>query len=197
VHVAVDVGLLVRPAAAVALGIGHRDAERQVLVLHAVQVLQEARRLFARAAGVVDARGHLPDRVERVVGEVALGAAGFLAHDAHGLELVQQVAGAGVDVGEAVHAPAARVLHCRHERRQLAAVREVVGERDGIDAGLQRARIRHALDGLPVDEHARAIAPQRLAVIGARHQGRAGSRCVQGRLLGMERPFSRAGAAPP
>jgi len=54
-HVAVDVGLLVRPQAAVTLGIGHGHTQRQVLVLHPVQEFQEARRVLAGAAGVVDA----------------------------------------------------------------------------------------------------------------------------------------------
>ena len=102
-HIAVDVGLLVRAAAAVALGVGHGDAQRQVLVLHAVQVVEEAGRVLARAAGVVDARGDLADGVERVVREVALGAAGFLADQAHGFQLVEQVGRAGVDVLQAVH----------------------------------------------------------------------------------------------
>jgi hypothetical protein len=98
VQVAVDIGLLVRPAAAVALGIGHGDAQGQVLVLHAVQVLMEARGVLGAAARVVDARRHLADGVERVVRQVALGAAGFLADQPHGLQLVEQVARAGVDV---------------------------------------------------------------------------------------------------
>ena len=55
VDVAVDVGLLVRPLAAVALGVGHGDAERQVLVLEVVQVGGEALAVVACRV-VVDPR---------------------------------------------------------------------------------------------------------------------------------------------
>ena len=178
VHVGVGVGLLVRAPAAVALGVGHRHAQRQVLVLHAVQVGEEALGVLARALRVVDARRHLADGVERVVRQVALRAARLLAHEPHGLELVQQVARARVDVHHAVHALAAGVLHRRHERRGLRLERVVVGERDGVDARLQLRIVGHRLDAAAVDEHARRQPPQRLAVVIAGHQGGGGGRCV-------------------
>ena len=42
VHVDVGIGLLARALGAVALGVGHGDAERQVLVLDLMQVGEEA-----------------------------------------------------------------------------------------------------------------------------------------------------------
>ncbi len=179
-QVAVGVGLFVRPAAAVALGIGHGDAQGQVLVLHAVQVVQEARGVLLGAAGVVDAGRDLADRVERVVREVALGAAGLLADQAHRLQLVEQVAGAGVDVGQPVHPLAAGVLHRRHQRRKPLLQRVVVGQGNGIDAGRQRRLVGHAVDLAAVDEYIRAISPQRFAKLRARHQ-RGGGGGIHGR----------------
>ncbi len=116
VDVAVDVGLLVRPLAAVALGVGHGDADAEVLVLEVVQVGGEALAV-ARALVGVDPRGRLGQGAERVVGEVALRAAGLLAEDAHRLELVEQVGAALVDVQHPVDGLAARRL----DRRMIGA----------------------------------------------------------------------------
>ena len=73
-HIGVGHGLFVRPLRAVALGVGHGDAERQVGVLHLMQVGEEARAVAGALIGV-DAMRRLPDGVEGVVGEVALRAA--------------------------------------------------------------------------------------------------------------------------
>ncbi|MCY1226415.1 hypothetical protein D9M72_386440 [compost metagenome] len=194
VQVAVDVRLLVRPAAAVALGVGHGDAQGQVLVLDAVQVVVKARGVLGAAARVVDARRHLGDGVERVVRQVALGAAGFLADQPHGLELVEQVARTRVDVREPVHALAAGVLHGGHERRVLGLERVVVGEGDGVDAGLEGGLVGHAGDAAAVDEHGGRVAAQRFTVVGAGHEEGVGRRgihaCCLQRLVGVLGPLA-------
>jgi len=171
VDVGVDVGLLVRPLAAVALGVGHRDADREVAVLGVVEPRREALGI-ARAVVGVDARGRLHDRTERVVREVALAATGLLAEHADRLELVEQVAARAVDVDHAVHGLAARRLLGEHDRRKLFAQREVVADADGVDAGRELRRVGNALDALAVDEHARREAAQRLAILAGAHQHR-------------------------
>jgi hypothetical protein len=105
VQIGVRVGLLMGAPAPITLGVGHGHAQRQVFVLYAVQVVQEAGRVFGGAARVVDAGADLADGVQRVVREVALRAAGLLADQAHGFELVEQVAAAHVDVRQPVHEP--------------------------------------------------------------------------------------------
>jgi hypothetical protein len=107
VHVGVGIGLLMGTQRAVALGVGHRDAERQIPLLHVGEVGREACPMFVAAAGVVDPGADLMDRVQRVVRQVALRAAGLLAQDAHCFQLVQQIAGRFVDVQHAIDRPAA------------------------------------------------------------------------------------------
>ena len=169
VHVAVDVGLLVRPLAAVALRVGHADADAQVLVLEIVQVGHEPL-LVVRALVGVDARRRHDQGAEGVVHEIALGAAGLLAEDAHGLELVEEVGAAGVGVQHAVDGLAARRLHRQHDGRELAAQCHVVGDADRVDAGHQLRRVGDALDRLPVDPDPRLVAAQRLPVLPCVHQ---------------------------
>ena len=70
-----------------------------------------------------------PMRVQRVVREVALRAAGLLAQQAHRFELVQQVAGGLVDVQHAVHVRPL-VPSAQHQRRELGHVGVVVGDAD-------------------------------------------------------------------
>ena len=159
-QVAVHIGLLVWTLAAVALGIGHRDAQRQVLVLHAVQVIEKAGSVLRAAARVVDACRDLADGVQCIVHEIALGAAGFLADQAHGFQLVEQVTGAGVDVSEPVHALAAGLLHSRHDGRVLRLERVVVGECDGVDAGAEGAFVGHAVHLAAIDEYVRLVLAQ-------------------------------------
>ena len=159
-QVAVDVRLLVRAPAAVALGVGHGDAQRQVLVLHAVQVIEKAGGVLGGAARVVDTGGHLADGVECVVRQVTLGAAGFLANQPHRFKLVQQVTAAGVDVRQPVDALAAGVLHGGHEGRVLFFQRVVVGQRNRIDAGAEAALVGHAVHRPAVQENARLVASQ-------------------------------------
>ncbi len=184
VHMGVEVGLLVRPPGAVALGVGHRDAERQVLVLHMGQVGRETGAVLGAASGVVDARTHLQQRVQAVVRQVALCTAGFLAQQAHGLELVEQVAGRLVDVQHAVDGLAALGLLRRHQRRHGRLVREVVAEGQRVDARLQARCIGHRVDALAIHVHRRPVAAQRFAVVGAGHQSAGGGRRARGSVHG-------------
>ena len=181
-QIAVDVRLLVRPPAAVALGVGHRNAQRQVLVLHAVQVIEKAGGVLGGAARVVDTGGHLADGVERVMRQVALGAAGFLTDQPHRFELVQQVAAAGVDVRQAVDALAAGLLHGGHDRGVFFLQRVVVGQRNRIDAGAEAALVGHAVNLPAVKEDARPVAAQRFAEVVAGHQRGGGLRSIHGQV---------------
>jgi hypothetical protein len=104
------------------------------------------------AARVVDAGADLADGVQRVVRQVALRAAGFLAHQAHGFELVEQVAAAHVDVAQPVHHLAAGVLHGRHQPGVFRLERVVVGQGDGVEAGLEGALIGHAGHAPAIDK---------------------------------------------
>ncbi len=140
-----------------------------VAVLRVVQVGEEALAVGGALVGV-DQRGRLVERAERVVREIALRAAGLLAEHANGLELVQQVAAARVDVQHPVHGLAAARLHRAHQRRQLVAQRVVVADAERVDAGLQRRRIGDAVDPLAVDEHARLVAAQRFLVVRRAHE---------------------------
>jgi hypothetical protein len=130
--------------------------------------------VLRRSPGIVDAGADLSDRIQGVVRQVALGAAGLLAHQAHGLQLVEQVAAAHVDVAQAVDRPATGVLGGRHQPLVFGPQRVVVGQRDGIQARLQCALIGHGLDPPPVNEHRGTVAPQRFAVVCPGHQWSAG-----------------------
>ena len=176
VHVGVEVGLLVRLSAAVALGVGHRDAQAEVVVLDVREVGLESVAVLLAAAGVVDAGRHLRQGVQRVVRQVALGAAGFLAEQAHGFELVQEVAGRFVEVQHAVHAPAARCLHGGHQRSLGLIACEVVTDGKCVDARSQRRGIGYAVDALAVDVHHGPVAAQRFAVVVAAHEAAIGER---------------------
>jgi hypothetical protein len=165
VHIAVRVALLEGASGAVALGVGHGHAQRQVLVLHTVQVVQEACGVFRGAARVVDAGADLADGVQRVVREVALRAAGLLANQAHGFELVEQVAAAHVDVRQPVDEPATGVLHGSHQTGVFRLERVVVGEGDRVDAGLKCAFVGHAEHPPAIDKHGGVVAAQRFTVV--------------------------------
>ena len=158
-----------RPAAAVAFRVGHGDADRQVAVLHVVQVSREALAV-ARAFVGIDARRCLADGRQPVVRQITLRAARFLAEQAHRFELVEQVGTRGIDVQHAVDALAARGLHRAHDRRELVAQGEVVGHAERVDARLQRREIGDALDPITVDEDARLAATQGLAIVAGVHR---------------------------
>ena len=92
--------------------------------------------------------------------QIALGAAGFLADQAHGFKLVEQIAAAGVDVAQAIDQLAAGVLHRRHDGRIFGLQRVVIGQRDSVDARAKAALVRHAGDLLAVEENPGLVAAQ-------------------------------------
>ena len=135
VQVHVGVGLLVRRQAAVALGIGHGAVGDEVVVLQVLDVLLEALVVLGAARLV----GLVGDRVQRVDGvhaDAALEAgAGLLAQQALHLDLLGEVVGGLVDVGEAVDPLAGEVAGGQHEVLVLGLGRELVGHGDAVDAG--------------------------------------------------------------
>ncbi len=183
VHVGVGIRLLVRPQGPVALAVGHGDSERQVLVLDLVQVVQEPL-VQLRALVLVDPVGRLIDRVQRIVGQIALRAADLAAHQADRLQLVDQVLRRPADVQHPVDVLAGGVLLGKHERAVILLQRIVVGHADGVDAGPEPRLVGDALDPVAVTEDARRIAPERLAVFPGCHEH------------GLTSPSTRRTAAP-
>ena len=149
VQVRVEIFLLVGALAPVAAAVGHGDADRQIFVLHALQICVEP--ILVVAAQPVR---RLAERGERIAREVALGAARLLADEPDCFELVEQVLAAGGDVHHAVDGLPLR-RGGGHHRRQLGAQREVVGEADGIDARREAWLVGDGGDGVAVDEDAR------------------------------------------
>ena len=170
-HVHVDVGvcLLARVFRAVAFRVGHGDAECQVLVLHAVQIGEEAL-VIIRAERVIAAFRRLKNAVQRVMREITLRAAAFLADEPHRLELIEKIGRALVDMQHAVDDLAGRALPRHHQRLVLRLVREIVGDADAGNAGRQQRLVGDAVDASAIDEDARRVAAQRLAVIGGIHE---------------------------
>ncbi len=104
VHVHVGVGLLVRRQRAVALGVGHGAVGDEVVVLQVLHVLLEAL-VVVGAPGLVGLVGDRVEGVDGVHADAALEAgAGLLAQQALHLDLLGEVLGGLVDVGEAVDA---------------------------------------------------------------------------------------------
>jgi hypothetical protein len=62
---------------------------------------------------------------------------------------------------------AAGVLHGRHQAGVFRLERVVVGEGDGVEAGLEGALIGHAGHPPAIDKHGGAVAAQRFAVVRA------------------------------
>ncbi len=147
VHVDVRVVLLARMFGAVALGVGHGDAEREVLVLHAMQIAEEAL-VIVGAVRVVAAFRRLQDPVQRVMREIALRAARFLADEPHRLELVEKIGRALVDMQHAVDGLARRTLPRQHQRLVLGAMREIIGDADAGNARREQRLVGDALDTL-------------------------------------------------
>ncbi len=88
----VDVGicLLARPLRAVALGVRHGDSERKVRVLDALEIRQEPLMIIGAVRGIGRLR-RLEAGIERIVAEIALGAAAAAAQQPDRLELVEQI----------------------------------------------------------------------------------------------------------
>ena len=200
VDVGIAHGLFVRAARAVALAVGHGDAEGEVVRLHPVEIGEEA--LVQRAAALpVHAPGRLVDRVEAVLGEIALGAAGALAGEAYRFELVELVGGRAVDVEEAVDL-GARALFDRHHRMPVTRVaRQIVGDPERGHARREARLVGDRRHRVAVHIDTRRQAPQRLAVILGGHEHRSApvqptcaSRCLTASAIRSTRSaFSQIG----
>ena len=171
VHVDIAVRLRAGPFGAVPLGVRHGDAERQVFVLHLVHISEQAV-VIAHAAVGIDALRRLIGRVEAIVREVALRAPRLATHQAHRLELEQQVLRSLIDVQHPVDGLAGRPLPRRHQRRAFRLERKIVGYARGPDARRQLRRVRDTVDPAPIDEHPRPITAQAVAVVRSGHQHR-------------------------
>ena len=99
---------------------------------------------------VVAAFRRLKNAVQRVMREIALRAAAFLADEPHRLELVEQIGRALVDMQHAVDDLARRALPRRHQRLVLRLVREIVGDADAGNAGRQQRLVGDAVDASPL-----------------------------------------------
>ena len=92
VHINVRIVLLPGLFRPIALSIGHGDAKRQIAVLNIMHIGDQALMIFrflsgARGVGI-DLVGRLENAVQRIVREIAHGAAGLRTQQADSLELV-------------------------------------------------------------------------------------------------------------
>lgn len=149
-HELVGVGLLGRLLGAVALGVGHRAYDHEVLTLNVTEVLLEA--LVVRSAmGLVGLEGDGVDGVQSVQPDTALEAgAGRLAEQSQHLDLLHQVVGALKDVRVTVDAFARQVADRGHHVLVFEHVREFVGFSDGVDVRRDRRMVDDLLDELAV-----------------------------------------------
>ena len=151
VHVYVGVGLLVRRQRAVALGVGHGAVGDDVVVLEVLHVLLEAL-VVVRALGLVGLVGDRVQRVDGVHADAALEArAGLLAQQALHLDLLGEVLGGLVDVGEPVDLLAGEVARGQHEVLVLRLRGELVGHRYAVDAGPDE-RVAHVVVDLLAEQ---------------------------------------------
>ena len=101
-HVAVGDLLISRPFTAISLAVGHGHTEGQILVLNAVQIGQEALMLLSPSV-LCHLPGGLINRIERIVGQIALRTTTLAAYQSHCLQFGKQVLAVAVDVQHAVH----------------------------------------------------------------------------------------------
>jgi len=102
VQIDVAIDLRARPLGAVALGVGHRTADRQVRVLDAMEIGEQPV-VIGGAVVRVGAPGRLEQGVEHVGARYsAARSPDSAAHQPHRLELAQQVGRGLVDVQHAV-----------------------------------------------------------------------------------------------
>ena len=116
--------------------------------------------MIFRAGFGIDALRSVMQGGERVATEITLRTSRFLAQQANGFELIEQVRAAARD-GE--HAIDRRGEVGRGRAQQVAArlaQREIVGDADGIDAGRQCRLVGNGFDHPAVDIYDRTIATQ-------------------------------------
>ena len=158
VNVDVRIDLLAGPLGAIALGIGHRDAERQILILNIVKIGEEALAVVC-AVPVVGPPRRLVDAVECIVSEIALRASGRPANQADSLKLIKQVLRGLVDVEHPVDRFSGCALPRCHDRQVLLAQRKVVGDAHGGDARREQRLVGDARHAASVHEHPRLVGP--------------------------------------
>ncbi len=168
-HVGIRIGLGVRAFRAVALGIGHGDADGEVGGADVLVISPGPGEVLGAVLGV-DRGGALQDAGHGVAGQVTLGAAGVAADQAHGLELLQQLVAAMRHMQHAVVILAAVARGHAHQHGGVLAQGEVVTQADGIDAGQQRRLVGHAVHRAAIDIDLRLQAAQGFAVVGGSHQ---------------------------
>jgi len=118
--------------------------------------------------------GALVQRVQRIMRQIALRAAGFTADQAHGFQLGQQIIPAAIHMQHAIGQAPAAFLRRRHQPGVFSAMCEIIGHANGIDAGREQGLIRHTRHLAAIDENARLQRPERFPVISGSHQhGRA------------------------
>jgi hypothetical protein len=162
-HIGIGVGLPPGVQRPIALGVGHRHAEGQVGLLHQVQIRKEPLMMIGAVRGVCAKRGLMQGR-ERVVSQIPLGAAGFLADQPHRFQLGQQVMCAGVDVDHPVHHRAIAVARGHHSLMRLDQ-RQIVGHPDRRDPRFECRCVGYRVDRHTVNEHFGRIRPQGVPIL--------------------------------
>ena len=142
----VGVGLLAGSLGAVALGVGHGAVHGQVVVLNEGQELLEVL-VIVGAVLLVDLIGGGEHGVEGIHAHAALEAgSGLLAQQALHLDLVHQVLGGLVQVGEAVDGVAGEAGLHGHQVRILGILSQSVGHGHAVDGGTDHGVIHPVVD---------------------------------------------------
>ena len=147
----VRIALLAGALGAVALGVGHRAVDGEVVVLDHDQELLEAF-VIVGAIFFVDLERRGIDGVERVHTDAALEAArGLLTEHSLHLDLLAQVVGAHVDVGKAVDLLAGEIAGRDHQAVFAGFCGGIVGGCHAVDGRTDHGVIHPVLD--PFAEH--------------------------------------------
>ena len=168
-HIGIRVFLLAGPLGPVALGIGHGNAQGEVARLNVVQIVEKTRMVVGPVIGIRQL-GRLKQRIQTILGQVALGATGFGAHQPDGFQLMQQVSGTFVDMQHPVDLLSGSALGCRQQCRVAGIAGKVIGYPYSRDAGGQERFIHHTVHLSAIDKHPGLIAPQGLTILSCRHQ---------------------------
>ena len=142
----VGIGLLAGSLGAVALGVGHGAVHGQVVVLNEGQELLEVL-VIVGAVLLVDLIGGGEHGVEGIHAHAALEAgSSLLAQQALHLDLVHQILGGLVQVGEAVDGVAGEAGLHGHQVRVLGILSQSVGHGHAINGGTDHRVIHPVVD---------------------------------------------------
>ena len=162
-HEQVRIVLLVRRLAAVALGVGHRAADHEVLALHVLDEVDEALVVLG-VFRLIDVVGDREQRVDRVHADAALKArAGALAEPALHAVLHHHVVDAFGHLQKAVHALAGELALDGGELRFVFRERVRLGDR--VDRGADHRVIDRLLDQLAEQVDAQFAVAEALDVL--------------------------------